>query len=104
MRPSQLLLSLLLLGTGAAAGAEKPEIDLDLVEAHFVGDESFFLAGSASPGETNKVIAKLATGGSVGRQVDRVEGQLLYGRPVGNVTLTAGVRHEFRPHPHLTYG
>jgi copper resistance protein B len=105
IHPRQMLLPLALLCAGAAAQAEAPEIDLDLVEMHFDGDNSFFLDGSAALGsETDKLIAKLTTGGSVGRKVDQVEGQLLYGRVIGNVTVSAGVRHEFRPHPHLTYG
>ena len=105
MRPRQMLLPLAFLCAAGAAQAEAPEIDLDLVEVHFDGDNSFFLDGSAAFGsETDKLIAKVTTGGSVGRMVDQVEGQLLYGRVIGNFTLSAGVRHEFRPHPHLSYG
>ena len=104
MGAGRMLLLLALLGAGATARAAAPEIDLDLVEVHFEGDESFFLDGSAAfGGERNKLLAKFTTGGSVGRKVDQIEGQLLYGRTIGRVTLSAGVRHEFQPHPHLSY-
>jgi copper resistance protein B len=99
-----MLLPLALLCASAAARAETPEIDLDLVEFHFDGDESFFLDGSATFGSgADKAIAKLTTGGSVGRKVDQVEAQILYGRTIGVLTFSAGLRHEFQPHPHLSY-
>lgn len=77
----------------------------DLAEYHFDGDDNLFLDGAVSHGtELDRVVLKVAAGGSVGRQVDEIEGQLLYSRAIGeNVALLVGAKHEFRPHPHWSY-
>lgn len=69
------------------------------------GDEIFLWDGSFSWGDsTDQVQLMFEGGGAVGTRIDDVQARLLYGRSVSdNVTLVAGVRHDFRPHPHDAY-
>jgi len=94
-----------LIASASPAAAATVEGGFDLAEYHFDGDEGIFLDGSFSVGgEEDSVVAKLAVGGSVGRQIDEVDGQLLYARSIGGgFMVLAGARHEFRPHPHYSY-
>ncbi|MEO6361363.1 MAG: copper resistance protein B [Sphingomicrobium sp.] len=94
-----------LIGGGETAGAQALSGDVDLFEYHLDGDRNLLFDGAfAYSGETQAVVGKLVVGGSIGRNVDQIEGQLLYSRAIGGgFNLEAGIKHEFRPHPHLTY-
>jgi copper resistance protein B len=91
--------------SAAPAQGQTLEGGFDLAEYHFEGDDALFVDGALSyGGETSRIVAKVAAGGSVGQRVDEIEGQLLYSHAIGeNVALLVGVKHEFRPHPHWTY-
>jgi copper resistance protein B len=104
LKPFALLL--LLLAAPAAAEAPTLEADFDLAEYHVEGDDGALIDGGISYGsERDRAVLKLAAGGSVGQRIDEIEAQFLYSRSIGGgVALLAGIRHEFQPHPHVTYG
>lgn len=84
------------------------EAEFDLAEYRFDGGQhshSFIWDGAASWGDdTDRLVLKSSGGGSVGRRVEEIEAQLLYARSIGGgFAVLGGIRHEFRPHPHLTY-
>ena len=95
----------ILLPIAGQASAADFEGSFDLAELHLDSDHSLFLDSSFSYGDDrDKVVAKLAVGGSVGKQLDEIDGQLLYSRGIGRgISLLAGVRHEFVPRPRWTY-
>jgi copper resistance protein B len=79
--------------------------EIDLLEYHIDGDDNLLFDGALAYGnEQRAVVAKLVVGGSVGQLANQIEGQLLYSHAIGGgFNLEAGVRHDFRPQPHLTY-
>lgn len=83
------------------------ELGFDLAEYRFDnGNDGVLIDGDASYGDDrDRIVLKVAAGGSVGRRIDEIEAQLLYSRAIGSsFVVLAGIRHEFRPHPHITYG
>ena len=107
MRPwtAACIFALLSVAASGPATGQTLSGDIDLFEYHFEGDRNLLVDGALAFGdETHALVSKLVVGGSVGRKVDQIEGQLLYSRAIGGgFNVEAGVKHEFRPHPHLTY-
>lgn len=102
-----------LCGSGAAmaqAAADDDKASLtggfDLIELRAGrGDEVILWDGSFSWGDSiDQVVLMVEGGGAVGTRIDDVQARLLYSRSIGNnVALLAGVRQDFRPHPHDSY-
>src|SRR4051812_49330203 len=106
LRPLALFLLLLLTAAPALAEPAVIEADFDLAEYHIDGDDGLLIDGGISYGSArDAIVLKLAAGGSIGRRVDEIDAQLLYSRSIGGgFAVLAGIRHEFQPHPHVTYG
>lgn len=98
-------LSAALMVLSAPAAAQTLEGELDLAEIHLDRDHNIFLDGTLSYGsERDRLVAKLTADGRIGRLAGAIDGQLLYSRGIGRgFAALAGIRHEFRPSPHLTY-
>ena len=98
-------LSAALMVLGAPAAAATLEGGSDLAEIHLDRDRNIFLDGTLSYGsQRDRAVAKLTADGRIGRLAGAIDGQLLYSRGIGgSFAVLAGIRHEFRPHPHLTY-
>jgi copper resistance protein B len=102
---ASVLIGALALAIASPASAQPMTGEIDLFEYHFEGDDALLFDGALSyGGDDHALVSKLEVGGIVGRHVDEVIGQLLYSRAIGGgFNVEAGVRHEFRPHPHMTY-
>ena len=93
-------------GAPQGGGARRAELNFDLARVRFhKGDHSIVVESNASWGDdTDRVVVKLDAGGEVGRRIDSIDAQLLWSHAIGSdVALLGGVRHEFRPSPHVTY-
>jgi copper resistance protein B len=99
------LIGLLALAMPAGADAQALSGDVDLFEYHLGGSRTLLFDGSLTyGGETDGLVAKLVTDGA-GRKVHQIQGEVVYSRAIGSgFNLEAGVRHEFRSHPRISYG
>ena len=89
----------------ASASAADFAGGFDLAEWHLDSDHSLFIDSTFSYGDDRrKLVAKITAGGSVGKKLDEVDGQLLYSHAIGGgFAVLGGVRHEFVPGPRWTY-
>lgn len=93
--------------TAGAAQAQDLSAEVDLFEMHLgSGDDHFVFDGQLQAGgDRHAAIFKLAGGSDVGPRIDEVTGQALYSfMPRENLSLMAGVRHDFREGRDLTHG
>jgi copper resistance protein B len=93
--------------TAGTAQAQEISAEVDLLEMHVgSGEDHFVFDGELGVGgERHGVTFKLAGGSDVGPRIDEVTGQALYTfTPRENVSLMAGVRHDFREGSDLTHG